>query len=124
MQRNNLKEVGSLALVLEIEGKVVGDIGIWLTNDTKEVAEIGWAMNPAFGGQGLATEAVSAVLKLAFDFYDLHRVEAQMDARNAASAKLCQRVGMQKEAHHRQNWWSKGEWTDTLIYAVLKADRA
>jgi len=26
---------------------------------------------------------------------------------------------MVREAHLRQDWWSKGEWTDTLIYSVL-----
>ena len=30
---------------------------------------------------------------------------------------------MRREAHHRQNWWSKGEWTDTLVYAMLASDR-
>jgi len=27
-----------------------------------------------------------------------------------------------KEAHLRQDWWSKGEWTDTFVYAVLAAE--
>ncbi len=114
---------GALALVWEYQGQVIGDASLWLTDETKQVAEIGWVMNPAFGGQGLATEAVEAVLDLAFDTYRLHRVAAQMDARNMASARMCERLGMQKEAHQRQNWWSKGEWTDTVIYATLKTDR-
>ena len=45
-----------------------------------------------------------------------------MDARNEASAQLAQRVGMKAEAHLRQDWWNKGEWTDTLIYAALASD--
>ena len=46
-----------------------------------------------------------------------------MDARNTASAKLATRIGMQQEAHLRQDWWSKGEWTDTLIFGMLSSDR-
>lgn len=46
-----------------------------------------------------------------------------MDARNTASARLAERVGMVQEAHFRKNWWSKGEWTDTLIFAQLADDR-
>jgi len=46
-----------------------------------------------------------------------------MDARNVASARLCERLGLRQEAHLRQNWWSEGEWTDTLIYALLASDR-
>ena len=128
LQRTDLRQSETLPLVWEYGGKVIGDTSLWLTDDagesSGEVAEVGWVMNPAFGGQGLATEAVSAVLNLAFDHYRLHRVVAQMDARNTASAKLCERLGMKKEAHLRQNWWSKGEWTDTMIYASLASDRA
>ncbi|PYE53939.1 GNAT family N-acetyltransferase [Deinococcus yavapaiensis] len=116
-------EVGALALVWEHAGRVIGDVSLWLTKGRGDVAEIGWVMHPDFSGKGLATEAVRAVLTAAFDVYGLHRVAAQMDARNAASARLCERLGMQREAHLRQDWWSKGEWTDTLIYGMLASDR-
>lgn len=117
-------EARALALVWDHAGRVIGDVSLWLTEARGEVAEIGWAMHPDFSGRGLATEAVRPVLDAAFDVYGLHRVTAQMDARNAASARLCERLGMQREAHLRQDWWSKGVWTDTLIYGMLAADRA
>ena len=46
-----------------------------------------------------------------------------MDSRNTASAKLARRIGMREEAHLRKDWWSKGEWTDTLIFGMLASDR-
>lgn len=111
-----------LALVVEHENSVIGDVLLWLTNAEHRIGEIGWVLDPAHGGQGLAAEAVRAVLELGFEHYGLHRVAAQMDARNIASARLAERVGMRREAHLRQDWWSKGEWTDTLIYGVLSED--
>lgn len=117
------RDGGSLALVIEHDDVVIGDVLLWLTNAEHRIAEIGWVMDPAYGGKGLATEAVQAVLDLGFEHYGLHRVAAQMDARNTASARLAERAGMQREAHLRQDWWSKGEWTDTLIYGVLASDR-
>ena len=63
------------------------------------------------------------MLNVAFDHYGLHRVIAQMDARNTASAKLATRIGMHQEAHLRQDWWTKGEWSDTLIFGMLSSDR-
>lgn len=111
-----------LALVIERDGAVIGDVALWLTSPEYPVAEIGWVLDPECQGQGLASEAVRAVLMTAFTHYRLHRVAAQMDARNGASAKLAQRVGMKAEAHLRQNWWSKGEWTDTLIYGALAGE--
>ena len=53
----------------------------------------------------------------------LHRVVAQMDARNTASARLATAVGMRHEAHMRQDWWNKGEWTDTLVFGRPAEDR-
>jgi RimJ/RimL family protein N-acetyltransferase len=124
-------ESRALALVIEtadgldsLEGsRVIGDIAIWLEDGSDEKAEIGWILDPAAGGHGFATEAAIAMLNVAFDHYGLHRVFAQLDSRNTASAKLAQRIGMRQEAHLRQDWWSKGEWTDTLIYAMLSSDR-
>lgn len=115
---------GALALVVECEGRVVGDVLLWWTDREHRIAEFGWVLDPSYGGRGLAREAVGAVLDLVFVTYRAHRVVAQMDARNVASARLAAAVGMGKEAHHRQDWWSKGEWTDTVIYAVLAEDRA
>ena len=33
------------------------------------------------------------------------------------------RIGMRQEAHLRKDWWSTGEWADTLIYGMLSSDR-
>lgn len=132
-------ESRALALIIEtkdglddIEGSVViGDIALWLDQSDpsragsveNSKAEIGWVLNPAAGGHGFASEAATALLNVAFDHYGLHRVVAQMDARNTASAKMATRIGLQQEAHLRQDWWSKGEWTDTLIFGMLSSDR-
>ena len=114
---------GALALVLERDGNPIGDVALWYTDPERRVTEIGWVLDPEHGGQGFATEAVRAVLDLAFDHYRVHRVAAQMDVRNDGSAKLAANAGMRHEAHLRQNWWSKGEWTDTVIFGMLAADR-
>lgn len=113
----------ALALVVEHNGAPIGDVLLWLVDADRRVAEIGWMLDPSHSGRGFAREAVSAVLQAAFDHYRLHRVCAQTDARNTASAKLATAVGMHHEAHLRQDWWSKGEWTDTLIFGMLVSDR-
>lgn len=117
-------ETGALVLVIEFDGVPIGDVALWLTDHEHRQGEIGWVLDPAHGGQGFASEAVRAVLTLGFDHYKLHRITAQMDARNSASAALARRVGLRLEAHHVQNWFSKGEWTDTLIYAQVAFENA
>lgn len=115
-------DLQTLALVIEHDGTPIGDIMMWLSDQTGKAAEIGWVLNPDAGGRGFATEAVRAVLDLAFGDLGLHRVVAQMDARNTASASLAERLGMRQEAYFRQNWWSKGQWTDTRVFAVLGSE--
>jgi RimJ/RimL family protein N-acetyltransferase len=76
-------------------------------------------LDPRVAGRGIATEAARALVDLAFDHYGVHRVWAQLDARNEPSAALCERLGMRRESHKRRDFWSKGEWTDSYEYAVL-----
>jgi RimJ/RimL family protein N-acetyltransferase len=109
----------SLALVVEHDTTLVGDLMLKFVGEKSSIGEIGWCFDPSFSGRGFATEAAAALLDLAFEHYGMHRVMAQMDARNTSSARLCERLGMTKEAHLRQDWWSKGEWTDTYVYAML-----
>ncbi|MFI7603966.1 GNAT family N-acetyltransferase [Micromonospora sp. NPDC049366] len=111
-----------LALVAEHEGEVVGDVILWPADETLSRGEVGWAFHPSVAGRGFATEAARALIRVAFEEYGMHRLIAHVDARNEASARLCERVGMVREAHLRQNHWAKGEWADTLIYGLLAAE--
>lgn len=73
-------------------------------------------------GQGLASEAARAVVSFGFRELKLHRVFGDCDPRNGASARLMERLGFVREAHFRENWWLKGEWCDSYIYAQLAPD--
>lgn len=111
-----------LSLAVELQGRVIGDVLLrWAENEHRQ-GEVGFVFHPDAGGHGYATEAVTALLGLAFSVVRLHRVHGQCDARNAASAALMRRVGMRQEAHLRENEWVKGEWTDALELAVLRSD--
>ena len=111
-----------MSLAVEHEGRVVGDVLLRASNLADRQAEIGWALNPDYHGRGLATEAGRELLTMAFDGLAMHRVFAQLDPRNTASARVCERLGMRLEAHLREDTWFKGEWGDTAIYAILAQD--
>ncbi len=87
-----------------------------------KTGEIGWTLIPNARGKGFATEAAAAVLELAFGQLNFHRVQARLDERNTASAAVCERLGMRREALLAENYFLKGEWTSELIYAVLAKD--
>jgi RimJ/RimL family protein N-acetyltransferase len=114
------------AMTLGVEvadtGRLVGDVVLFFRSAKHGGGEIGYVFHPDFAGRGYATEACAAVLDLAFGpaaGLGLHRVVAQMDARNHASARLASRLGMRREAHFRSDQWFKGEWCDLVVYAML-----
>ncbi|HEX6149173.1 GNAT family N-acetyltransferase [Nocardioides sp.] len=113
-------QADGFGLVLEREGRVVGEVALMFRGPTQ--SELSWVVHPDHGGRGLVTEAVRELIGLGFGHFALHRIYAELDARNTASARLCERLGMRKEAHRLADYWSKGEWTDTLQYAVLASE--
>ncbi|MDX6248151.1 MAG: hypothetical protein QOF10_1511 [Kribbellaceae bacterium] len=76
----------------------------------------------AYQGNGYATEAVRGLLDHLFVERNLHRVAAECDARNASSARLLERVGFRQEGLRRAATWFKGEWTDDLVFGLLRSD--
>jgi RimJ/RimL family protein N-acetyltransferase len=108
-----------LAAILPEDGRLVGDVSLFHRSTTHRAAEVGYVFDPAFHGRGLATEATAALLEIAFHHVGYHRVYGRLDARNTASARVLEKVGMRREAHLVENEWLKGEWTDEVIYAML-----
>ena len=112
---------GWFQYAIELDGVLIGDIGLNLHDNLRQ-AELGFTLVPAYQGRGYATEAVRGLLDQLFGERNLHRVSAECDARNTASARLLERVGFQREGLRRSNSWFKGEWTDDLLFGLLRTD--
>jgi RimJ/RimL family protein N-acetyltransferase len=109
------------AIELTADRAHIGDVGVRL-NDNRRQAEIGFTLARAYQGRGLGSEAVRAVLDHLFRVQGLHRVSAECDARNTASARLLERVGFTREGMLRQHTWINGEWTDDLLFGLLAGE--
>lgn len=108
-----------LAVTVRGEDTVAGDVMIALRSVEHQMVEIGYIFSPAYSGQGLATESVRALLDLAFGPIAARRVIARVDARNARSLALLDRVGLRREAHLVENEWFKGELSSEIDCALL-----
>jgi RimJ/RimL family protein N-acetyltransferase len=112
----------TLAVVLPQTGRMIGDVMLlWRSREHRQ-GEIGYIFHPDHGGKGYATEAAEVMLRLGFEDLGLHRIIGCIDARNDASARVLQRLGMRREAHFIQNEIIKGEWTDEIVYAILEPE--
>ena len=72
---------------------LIGDIGVCLAADQSH-AEIGFSMSQSAQGRGLATDAVRTAIDLIFKCTEATQIIGVTDARNLASIKLLERVGM------------------------------
>lgn len=114
----------TLAAFHKETGRLVGELVLFLRGREHRGGEVGYVLHPDFWGQGLATEGARAMLQIAFDTLDLHRVIARIDARNTGSARVLERIGMRREALLVKNKWFKGEWGDEADYAILEEEWA
>jgi RimJ/RimL family protein N-acetyltransferase len=118
-------EVGApVTLVADLAqtGELVGDCVLFWRSEEHKQGEVGYVLNPAYHGRGLATEAVRGLLRVGFEDLGLHRIAGHLDARNTASARVLERAGLRREAHLMENEFVKGEWTDELIYGILRRE--
>ncbi|GAA1667984.1 GNAT family protein [Kribbella yunnanensis] len=112
---------GWFQYAVDLDGVLIGDLGLHLDENLMQ-AELGFTLAPAYQGKGYATEAVRGLLDHLFTAKNLHRVSAECDARNTSSARLLERVGFQREGLRRSHTWIKGEWTDDLLFGLLRSD--
>jgi RimJ/RimL family protein N-acetyltransferase len=117
-------EALTLGVELTATGRLIGDVMLALRSVEHRGGEIGWVFDPDHTGHGYATEAAHELLHLAFDQLGLHRVVARVDARNGASLRLAERLGMRREAHLIGNEWFKGAWSDEVDFAILEKEWA
>jgi RimJ/RimL family protein N-acetyltransferase len=109
----------SAAVVERESGITVGDLGLCWTSERDRTAEIGFVFDPRRQGKGFATEAARPLLDWAFGTAGLHRVIGRTEARNSASSRVLEKLGMRLEAHLVENEWVKDEWQSELDYAIL-----
>ncbi len=111
----------SMQLVMEdrADGKVIGTIILFRFDQECARAEIGYALNRQYWHSGYMREALQTLLPYAFQELGMHRIEAEVDIRNAPSAKLLRNLGFKEEGLMRQRWRMKGEFKDTWFFGLL-----
>jgi predicted thioesterase/RimJ/RimL family protein N-acetyltransferase len=102
---------------------VIGNVGLYLENDT---GEIGWLIKYENQGNGYASEAARGILDFAFNELKLRRVIAHCDANNIASQRVMKKICMRREGFfvkgRRSNAVLGHTFRDVLLYAILAED--
>jgi [ribosomal protein S5]-alanine N-acetyltransferase len=87
----------------------------------KRVA-IGYIIHPARQRQGIATEAVLAMVEFCFGELGLHRVQAFIHPDNTPSRAFVEKLGFRCEGLLRDNLRVGDDWRDDMLYALLATE--
>jgi ribosomal-protein-alanine N-acetyltransferase len=85
-------------------------------------ASLGYWVARAANGRGLATKAVRAIARLAFEDLHLHRLEAGTLLHNAASQAVLQRNGFTRFGTAPKYLKIAGTWQDHAMFQLLAPD--
>jgi RimJ/RimL family protein N-acetyltransferase len=113
-----------LAAVDTATGRLLGSVGLFVENREHLRGELGWVFDPVYWGRGYATEATRILVRFGFDDLGLHRISATCHPDNAASARVLEKAGMTFEGRMGGHMRGRDGWRDSLLYAVVKDDRA
>ncbi len=111
------------AVELKETGRVVGSVSMKIEDEMGRQAEIGYCFGRRYQGRGLAAEATMGLMRYGIGL-GVHRFYAVADPRNTASVRLMERLGMRQEGYFRESCFSKGEWSDDIVYAILAREVA
>lgn len=104
------------------DGRVIGSVNLSWTSSVHGQAEFGFVLAGDAHGFGYAAEASATLLDAAFPALDLNRAYARVDAGNEPSLRMLRRLGLRQEAYLVGREFFKGEWTDIVIFAVLRQE--
>lgn len=103
--------------------RVIGSVSLFGWDRYHRRAQIGYDMAKEHWGQGLAYEAIRAVLQFAFEHMDLNRIEIWTSAANARSLRLARRLGFQLEGTLRRRILEDdAAFYDCAIFGLLRQD--
>lgn len=114
---------GRHALVAEVDGEVVGQIGLYTHADTPRrahVAGIGMGVRDDWQGRGIGGALLAAAIDLAERWLQVTRIEIEVYADNVAAIALYEKHGFVREGLHRRHAFRDGAYVDTLSMARLR----
>jgi RimJ/RimL family protein N-acetyltransferase len=113
----------AFALELRATGEFIGGIGLTLAPRCHR-AEAGYWLGQPYWGQGLATEALAALLRFGFEELKLNKIHATHHADNPASGRVMLKNGMVKEGELAQHACRDGRYHDLWQYRLTSQEYA
>jgi ribosomal-protein-alanine N-acetyltransferase len=109
------------AIALRADGKLIGTCGLgWHRQNFS--AYLSYDLERRFWNQGIATDALAAVVRHGFTTTNLNRMSATTVPENGASMRVLQKLGFQEEGILREWGYWKGHFQDLRCFSLLRKD--
>ena len=113
----------SLPFAIRVEGRLAGQVTLDnVVRGALRSGYLGYWIDRAVAGRGMASLAVALVCDHAFGPARLHRLQADIRPENGPSQRLVERLGFQREGLLRRYLDIDGDWRDHYSYALLAED--
>ncbi|MFN2389366.1 MAG: GNAT family N-acetyltransferase [Actinomycetota bacterium] len=106
------------------ESELVGQVAVRnVVRGAWQNATLGYSTARDHNGKGYATEAVGRAVAIGFERLGLHRIQAGILPRNAASRRVLEKNGFRFEGRSLRYLQINGIWEDHDMYALTIEDR-
>ncbi|MBD8501210.1 GNAT family N-acetyltransferase [Paenibacillus arenosi] len=105
------------------EDTIIGSIALSnIVRGAFQSCHVGYRIDEREQGKGIMTEALRAVIDVAFQQLQLHRIEANIMPRNKASMRVVEKLGFVHEGLARKYLKINGAWEDHIHMVLLNEE--
>jgi ribosomal-protein-alanine N-acetyltransferase len=113
----------SIPFAVRVDGRLAGQVTVDnIVRGAMRSGHLGYWIDRAVAGRGMASLAVALVCDHAFRVAGLHRLQADIRPENRPSQRLVRRLGFSEEGLLRRYLDIDGDWRDHLSFALLAED--
>ncbi|ANU11715.1 ribosomal-protein-alanine N-acetyltransferase-like protein [Planococcus antarcticus DSM 14505] len=111
----------SVGIYEHATNKLIGHISLYSVKRMPFLsALVGYSIDEAYIGKGVATEAVKLMTVFGFEQLRLHRIEAYVSPENEGSIRVLEKTGFSREGLLKEFLYINGEWKDHFYYAMIE----
>jgi ribosomal-protein-alanine N-acetyltransferase len=102
-----------------VDGKIAGGIYLEGPSRCRSSYSVGFALGREFWGQGICTEALKQVVRIAFDELKIHKLFGDNDSDTPASGRVFEKVGFKQEGVFREHVFKEGGYIDIIHWGLI-----
>lgn len=106
--------------ILRDNRDIIGTCGFNRIEHENLRAEIGGELSTEYWGKNIALEAVQAIVEFGLSTLGLHAIEAKVNPQNRGAVHLLEFLGFEKEAHHKDRIYFRGQFLDMAVYTLIR----